>query len=169
MIFPVALINDTNTYHGRRPCMHAPRNVARSTKSKSLRARPIQPMRINCKTAESDQHFSRYLNSPLSWRKAFCMHAVLWKMLATKPAALSVGRADGERRVRDILSISAGDVFRGRMLAVIRNALASATGEEILTFLQSSKNGSPSVGHRCTRDKRRRWEDSPKVYRFKKV
>lgn len=103
-IFPTPLTNPTNTYHGRRPCRHAPRNVANSTNSNTLRARPIQPMRTNFKMAASDQQFSRYWSSPLSWRKASCMQAVLRKRLATKPAAWSVGNAEGDDGcVRDIV------------------------------------------------------------------
>lgn len=105
--FPTPLTNPTNTYHGRRPCTHAPRNVANSTNSKTLRTRPIQPMRMNSKMAASDQQFSRYWSSPLScWRNASRMQAVLRKRLATKPVGWSVGRAEGDDVcVRDILLV----------------------------------------------------------------
>lgn len=57
------------------------------------------------------------------------MHAVLRKMLATKPAALSVGRADGERRVRDIFGNGDTDIFLRKKNVL--NALSSATGEKL--------------------------------------
>ena len=60
-------------------------------------------------------------------------------MLATKPAALSVGRADDEIRIRDILSISDGDIFREKNFGYDTQCSVKCYRKEILIFLHSNK------------------------------
>ncbi len=48
------------------------------------------------------------------------MHAVLRKRLAMTPTALSVGRADGVGRVRDIVAVLATELFSRSGEGVVR-------------------------------------------------
>ena len=74
------------------------------------------------------------------------MHAVLRKILATKPAVFAVGRGENAGRVRDIAAVRDGVIFRGDNAGCwMRCCQGSSAGERYKALCNHNEDRTRSV------------------------